>query len=144
MAWDINDYYGYFPELEKGPGFNRFNSKRYAFFWADHIAPALDNYENYLLEDYRVEEERRLDEIYNSSPEDQAERSLLRDKILKAFDKLTPREELVLMMRYGFKGKPETLATIAGFLRVGPERIRQIEARALRKLRGPRGKKLRA
>lgn len=52
---------------------------------------------------------------------------------------LTPREIELIKMRYGFKdGKPHTLEEIADVLHITRERVRQIEGRAIRKLRNPR------
>ncbi len=58
---------------------------------------------------------------------------------------LTPREEKVLRLRFGLEdGRPRTLEEVGREFRVTRERIRQIEAKALRKLRHPsRSKKLR-
>ena len=58
---------------------------------------------------------------------------------------LTPREEVVLRLRFGLKdGRPRTLEEVGKVFNVTRERIRQIEAKALRKLRHPsRSKKLR-
>ena len=60
-------------------------------------------------------------------------------------DTLTPREEMVLRLRYGIDdGHPRTLEEVGREFGVTRERIRQIEAKALRKLRHPqRSKKLR-
>ena len=60
-------------------------------------------------------------------------------------DTLTPREEMVLRLRYGLDdGHPRTLEEVGKEFHVTRERIRQIEAKALRKLRHPqRSKKLR-
>ena len=62
----------------------------------------------------------------------------------KAMDSLTERERAVLEMRYGLNGeKPQTLEKIGSKMNVTRERIRQIEAKALRKLRHPsRSRKL--
>ena len=59
-------------------------------------------------------------------------------------DSLTERERAVLEMRYGLNGeKPQTLEEIGSKMNVTRERIRQIEAKALRKLRHPsRSRKL--
>ena len=57
---------------------------------------------------------------------------------------LTPREEMVLRLRFGLiDGRARTLEEVGGVFNVTRERIRQIEAKALRKLRHPsRSKKL--
>jgi RNA polymerase primary sigma factor len=78
--------------------------------------------------------------------EDSAERRLLRDQVQTVLDSLSGRERRVLELRYGLDGAPDrTLTEIGDTLGVTRERIRQIEAKALRKLRHPsRSKKLRA
>jgi RNA polymerase primary sigma factor len=68
------------------------------------------------------------------------EESVVRHSTLRALKQavraLPPRERLVLARRYGLDGRePETLAALAGKLRISPERVRQIEAKALEKLR---------
>ena len=56
----------------------------------------------------------------------------------QALRTLTPREEQVIKMRFGLKdGSKHTLNEVAQSFAVTPERIRQIEAKALRKLRQP-------
>ena len=67
-------------------------------------------------------------------------------KLFKIYFKtLTPREEKVLRLRFGLEdGRPRTLEEVGKEFNVTRERIRQIEAKALRKLRHPsRSKKLR-
>jgi restriction endonuclease Mrr len=70
----------------------------------------------------------------------------LREQTRKALKTLTPREELVLKMRYGGANETEHRVTeIARSFNVTPERIRQIESKALRKLRHPsRARRLRS
>ena len=70
---------------------------------------------------------------------------MLKEQLLGVLDTLTPREEKVLRLRYGIDdGKPRTLEEVGREFNVTRERIRQIEAKALRKLRHPsRSKKLR-
>jgi RNA polymerase primary sigma factor len=77
--------------------------------------------------------------------EDSAERTLLRDQVQTVLDSLSGRERRVIELRYGLDGAPDrTLTEIGDALGVTRERIRQIEAKALRKLRHPsRSKKLR-
>lgn len=61
-----------------------------------------------------------------------------KDKILKALESLTPREQRVVILRYGLRdGKHRTLEEVGQLFNVTRERIRQIEAKALRKLRHP-------
>ena len=77
--------------------------------------------------------------------EDSAERMMLRDHIQLVLDSLSDRERRVIELRYGLDGdRDRTLSEIGDALGVTRERIRQIEAKALRKLRHPsRAKKLR-
>jgi RNA polymerase primary sigma factor len=79
------------------------------------------------------------------SPTEAADRRMLREKIDEALDSLTPREKEVLMMRFGLEdGCSRTLEEVGRHFRVTRERIRQIEAKALKKLRHPsRSRKLR-
>lgn len=71
-------------------------------------------------------------------PSDVASRELLREQISTALDFLTDRERQVLEMRFGLKdGKDHTLEEVGKLFGVTRERIRQIEAKALRKLRHP-------
>ncbi len=79
------------------------------------------------------------------SPAEAASSTILREKIEDALNKLTPRERDVLKMRFGLEdGYSRTLEEVGRYFRVTRERIRQIEAKALKKLRHPsRSKKLR-
>ena len=63
---------------------------------------------------------------------------------IEVLDSLTPREEKVLRLRFGLEdGRPRTLEEVGKEFNVTRERIRQIEAKALRKLRHPsRSKRL--
>jgi len=78
-------------------------------------------------------------------PADAASQVLLREQIGDVLSSLTPREEKVLRLRFGLEdGRPRTLEEVGREFNVTRERIRQIEAKALRKLRHPsRSKKLR-
>ena len=80
-----------------------------------------------------------------SQPADEASYTLLREQLEEVLKTLTPREEEVLRMRFGLiDGKPHTLEEVGKKFDVTRERIRQIESKALRKLRHPsRSKKLR-
>ena len=71
-------------------------------------------------------------------PMDAAARELLREQIRKALNVLSDREREVLEMRYGLlDGRDHTLEEVGQYFNVTRERIRQIEAKALRKLRHP-------
>ena len=74
----------------------------------------------------------------STSPTDAASFLMLREKIEEALDQLTPRERDVLKMRFGLDdGYPHTLEEVGRHFQVTRERIRQIEAKALKKLRNP-------
>lgn len=78
-------------------------------------------------------------------PADEAAHTLLREQLEKVMDTLSEREQKVLALRFGLEdGKPHTLEKVGREFQVTRERIRQIEAKALRKLRHPtRSRKLR-
>ncbi|MCI5992507.1 MAG: RNA polymerase sigma factor RpoD [Clostridiales bacterium] len=80
-----------------------------------------------------------------SQPQEEASYTLLREQLEEVLSTLTEREEQVLRMRFGLTdGKPHTLEEVGKEFDVTRERIRQIESKALRKLRHPsRSKKLR-
>ena len=76
-------------------------------------------------------------------PADAASYALLREQLADVLKTLTPREEKVLSMRYGLTdGKMHTLEEVGDEFNVTRERIRQIEAKALRKLRHPSRSKI--
>ena len=73
-----------------------------------------------------------------TTPSDSVAFTMLKEQLLGVLDTLTPREEKVLRLRYGLDdGKPRTLEEVGKEFNVTRERIRQIEAKALRKLRHP-------
>ena len=78
------------------------------------------------------------------SPEEAASNMMLRKQIFEVLETLTERESKVLILRFGLEdGRPRTLEEVGDIFHVTRERIRQIEAKALRKLRHPsRSKKL--
>lgn len=78
------------------------------------------------------------------APADAASHTLLKETLGNVLDSLTPREEKVLRLRFGLEdGRSRTLEEVGKEFNVTRERIRQIEAKALRKLRHPsRSKKL--
>jgi len=79
------------------------------------------------------------------APAEAAAFTLLKEQLMDVLDTLTPREEKVLKLRFGLDdGRARTLEEVGKEFQVTRERIRQIEAKALRKLRHPsRSKKLR-
>lgn len=79
------------------------------------------------------------------APDEAAAFTLLKEQLIEVLDTLTPREEKVLRLRFGLDdGRARTLEEVGKEFNVTRERIRQIEAKALRKLRHPsRSKKLR-
>ena len=80
-----------------------------------------------------------------SEPAEAASFTLLKEQLMEVLGTLTPREEKVLRLRFGLEdGRTRTLEEVGKEFNVTRERIRQIEAKALRKLRHPsRSKKLR-
>ncbi len=96
-----------------------------------------------------VEENSQLGDFIEDqeamAPMDAASREMLRQQVKDALSSLSEREKDVLEMRFGLKdGKDHTLEEVGDFFKVTRERIRQIESKALRKLRHPaRGHHLR-
>ena len=90
------------------------------------------------LEDFIQDEEAGV-------PVDEAGRQLLRRELMNVLKSLTPREERVIALRFGLEdGRSRTLEELGREFNVTRERVRQIEAKALRKLRHPsRAKRLR-
>ena len=78
------------------------------------------------------------------APQEAASYSMLREQLLEVLHTLTPREENVLKLRFGLEDcRPKTLEEVGKVFNITRERIRQIEAKALRKLRHPsRSKRL--
>ena len=85
-----------------------------------------------------------IEDEKTATPSDSVASTMLKEQLLAVLDTLTPREQMVLRLRYGTDdGKPRTLEEVGKVFNVTRERIRQIEAKALRKLRHPsRSKKL--
>jgi RNA polymerase primary sigma factor len=87
------------------------------------------------------EEDSRLGDFIESegeTPDDQVAKTLLREDLESVLGTLSPRERDVLKLRYGLDdGRMKTLEEIGQIFNVTRERIRQIEAKALRKLRHP-------
>lgn len=86
-----------------------------------------------------------IEDTKTVAPSEMAAQSMLREQLIAALHKLTPREEKVIRLRYGLDdGRTRTLEEVGKEFNVTRERIRQIEAKALRKLRNPsKSKKLR-
>ena len=80
----------------------------------------------------------------SAAPQEAVSFTMLKEQLIGVLDTLTPREEKVLRLRYGLDdGRPRTLEEVGREFTVTRERIRQIEAKALRKLRNPnRSKRL--
>ncbi|KAG5190957.1 hypothetical protein JKP88DRAFT_296805 [Tribonema minus] len=91
----------------------------------------------------------RLENLLHDSeplPEDRAQQSMLKESITQLLNTLSPREQEVVCLRFGLDdGRARTLEEISQLFCVTRERVRQIETRALQKLRQPyRNQKLRA
>jgi RNA polymerase primary sigma factor len=73
-----------------------------------------------------------------AEPTENAYSIMLKEQLLSVIDSLTPREQKVIRLRYGIDdAKPRTLEEVGREFKVTRERIRQIEAKALRKMRNP-------
>lgn len=85
-----------------------------------------------------------IEDLTQPSPYEETSKELLRESIEEVLDSLDEREAKVLSLRFGLMGEtPKTLEEVGKIFNVTRERIRQIEAKALRKLRHPsRRKKL--
>ncbi len=74
----------------------------------------------------------------SATPADAAAYEMLREQLAEVLQTLTPREEKVIRLRYGLDdGRPRTLEEVGQQFQITRERIRQIEAKALRKIRHP-------
>ena len=79
-----------------------------------------------------------IEDHTSQSPSEVAEGNMLKEQLIQVLNTLTPREEKVLRLRYGLDDShPRTLEEVGKEFNVTRERIRQIEAKALRKLRHP-------
>jgi len=88
-----------------------------------------------------------IEDISAISPAHSASSAMLRDEVSEVLKTLTPREAKVIRLRFGLTddGAQRTLEEVGAFFNVTRERIRQIEAKALRKLRHPtRSRRLKA
>ncbi len=80
-----------------------------------------------------------IEDNQSTPPIDSASKQLLKDEIAATLSELTPREQRILVLRFGLEdGRCRTLEEVGVEFFVTRERIRQIEAKALRKLRHPR------
>jgi len=78
-----------------------------------------------------------------SAPTDDTSKELLKQQLLEVLGTLSPREQKVIELRFGLRdGKPRTLEAVGREFGVTRERIRQIEAKAIRKLRHPSRSKI--
>jgi RNA polymerase primary sigma factor len=79
-----------------------------------------------------------IEDVESPNPDDTASHSLLQQQLMEVLDTLPPREVRILQMRFGLKGgKKHTLRETGEKMGVTRERIRQIEAKALQRLRQP-------
>ena len=79
-----------------------------------------------------------VEDTDSPAPSESASYSLLREQLCNILRTLTPREEQVIKLRFGLEdGRPRTLEEVGKQFNITRERIRQIEAKALRKLRHP-------
>ena len=79
-----------------------------------------------------------IEDVDALEPLDEASREMLREQVQHALEALSERERQVLELRFGLvDGKDHTLEEVSRYFKVTRERIRQIEAKALRKLRHP-------
>ena len=79
-----------------------------------------------------------IEDVTTTSPGDIVAQGMLKEQLLSVLSTLTPREEKVLRLRFGVDdGRQRTLEEVGKEFNVTRERIRQIEAKALRKLRHP-------
>lgn len=79
-----------------------------------------------------------IPDIYNPTPEEVAAMNQRRDGIMSILSTLDDREKFILNRRYGIEnGNPQTLEEIGKSINLTKERVRQLEIKALRKLRSP-------
>lgn len=93
------------------------------------------------------EEDSRLGDFVEDTdtptPVENASYAMLKEQIAEVLHTLSPREEQVIRMRFGLTdGQPHTLEDVGAYFNITRERIRQIEAKAIRKLRHPSRSKL--
>jgi RNA polymerase primary sigma factor len=79
-----------------------------------------------------------IEDAVSASPQEDTTNRLLKQQVEEVLSSLTPRERTILALRFGLEdGRSRTLEEVGKELRVTRERIRQIEVKALRKLRHP-------
>ncbi|MBR6807508.1 MAG: RNA polymerase sigma factor RpoD [Clostridia bacterium] len=77
-----------------------------------------------------------IEDVSSPTPSEAVSFQLLKEQLDKVLHTLSPREEMVIKLRFGFDdGRPRTLEEVGSEFNITRERIRQIEAKALRKLR---------
>lgn len=77
-----------------------------------------------------------IEDDSSPTPDQAVSNTMLKEQLEKALHTLTPREEMVIKLRFGFvDGRPRTLEEVGSAFNITRERIRQIESRALRKLK---------
>ena len=128
-------------------------------FYASYTEPKIDSRDDLLERSYQSALEQAqssginpnkrfffLEDTSVVSPSEATGYSILKDKMNEVLGTLTEREKRVLIQRFGLAdGKPKTLEEVGVEFNVTRERIRQIEAKALRKMRHPtRSKQLKA
>jgi RNA polymerase primary sigma factor len=107
--------------------------------WAEKVfsldAPLSEEEENTLAD--------VIEDQATQGPSETTDRTLLRDEVRRALDNLTLRERQVIVLRFGlFDDHDHTLEEVGRELKVTRERVRQIEERAIRKLRHPQSSRL--
>ena len=109
------------------------NKTLFELFTVDQIAPLETNKAEFEMDVQEVQElllERSSEDLYIEKQTNEAVHDLM--------DSLTPRENKILSLRYGVKTAADhTLEEVGGVFGVSPERVRQLEAKALRKMRHP-------
>ena len=133
--------YGYFPTNEE--------IANYLNFSVEDVISTRNNMLNSTVISLNTtigdDEDTTLEEFIVADNEDSFDitsANELQEICKEALDTLTEREKYVLMHRYGFDGTPKTLEKVGEMLGVTRERIRQIETKAIRKLRHPTRRKL--
>ena len=90
-----------------------------------------------LLQDFFIDKHTSETILSNEDALSAVQKKTLQEEVASILSKLTTKEEQVLRLRYGFDGHERTLEEVGTKFNVTRERIRQIEGKALRKLRHP-------